>query len=364
MEQIEKIKNVVAKILTGVSTGSGFYHKNLNAFITNFHVVQGERRVCVELSNGDKIVGNVLVANPQKDIALITVDRALDLPQITLQDKKVAQQEKVFALGYPYDLPFTVTEGIVSSPEFVDREVKYIQTDAALNPGNSGGPLVNGDGEIVGMNTQVFRNAQNIGFALPVEYIVEEISMFREDEVTEGYNVRCPSCSDLVTRQVEYCDNCGTQLSFDAFFQQRPLNPLEQFVESKLAGLGVDPILARKGMPDYWEYYRGSAQIRIFVYRNDFLFSTSPLVRLPRKGLVELYTYLLSDPVPPYRFTMTDDVIYLAYRTHLGDLADPDQRGRIGNELMALGQRADELDNFLIEKFNCQWATQSKQDSA
>ena len=173
MEQIERIKDVVAKILTGVSTGTGFYHKNLNAFITNFHVVQGERRVCVELSNGEKVVGTVLVTNPQKDIALVTIDKPLDLPQITLQDKKVAQQEKVFALGYPYDLPFTVTEGIVSSPEFVEREVKYIQTDAALNPGNSGGPLVNGNGEIVGMNTQVFRNAQNIGFALPVEYIVE-----------------------------------------------------------------------------------------------------------------------------------------------------------------------------------------------
>jgi serine protease Do len=363
MEQIERIKDVVAKILTGVSTGSGFYHRDVNAFITNFHVIQGERRVCVELCNGEKVVGTVLVANPQKDIALVTVEKYLDLPQITLQDRKVSQQEKVFALGYPYDLPFTVTEGIVSSPEFVDREVKYIQTDAALNPGNSGGPLVNQNGEIVGMNTQVFRNAQNIGFALPVEYILEEISMFREDGVTKGYNVRCPSCSDLVTEQTEYCENCGTQLSIDAFFQQRPLSLLEQFVESRLAGLGVDPILARKGMPDYWEYYRGSAQIRIFVYRNDFLFSTSPLVRLPRKGLVELYTYLLSDPVAPYRFTMTDDVIYLAYRAHLSDLSDPEQRERIGGELMALGKRADELDNYLIDKFNCKWATQSKRDA-
>jgi serine protease Do len=363
MESIEQIKNAVVKILTGVGTGSGTYHRDLQVVITNFHVVRGERRVAIELSNGEKHVGTVLVANPQRDIALVSLAEPLDLPAVRFGTDKVAQQERVFALGFPYDLPFTITEGTVSSPEHIDRENKYIQTDAAINPGNSGGPLVNQNGEIVGMNTQVYRDAQNIGFALPVEYLVEEIEMFGEDNVSSGYNVRCPSCSVLLGDKAEYCDNCGAKISVDAFFQERPLNNVEKFVEGQLAKHGHDPVMTRRGMPLYWAFYSGSAQIRVFVYRNDFLFATSPLVKLPRKNLVELYKYLLSDPVPPYRFTMTDDVVYLSYRSHLADLADPEQRERIGNELLGISAQADALDNQLIEKFGCKWTNQSRQEA-
>lgn len=359
MESIEQIKDAVVKIFTGCCTGSGTYLRDLKAVITNFHVVQGERRVAVELSNGEKHVGTVLVANPQRDIALVSVAEPLDLPDVHFGETKVAQQERVYALGYPYDLPFTITEGTVSSPEHIERENKYIQTDAAINPGNSGGPLVNNNGEIVGMNTQVYRDAQNIGFALPAEYIIEEIEMFGEDEVSGGYNVRCPSCSVLLGDSAEYCDNCGAKIAVDAFFQQRPLNNVERFVEDQIAKHGLDPIMTRQGMPLYWQFYTGSAQIRVFVYRNDFLFATSPLVKLPRKGLVELYKYLLSDPVPPYRFTMTNDVVYLSYRSHLADLADPDQRERIGRELLGISELADRLDNQLINEYGCKWTTQS-----
>jgi len=363
METIDRIKDAVVKVVTGVTTGSGTYLHSHQVVITNYHVVKGERRVAIELSNGDKFVGNVLVANPQRDIALIRLDKPLDLPSVQIESRGVEQQDRVFALGYPYDLPFTITEGTVSSPERIDREMKYIQTDAALNPGNSGGPLVNEAGQIIGMNTQVYRDAQNIGFALPVEYLVEEFEMFKEDEVSDGYNVRCPACSVLLGDQAEYCDNCGAKISVEAYFEQRPLNSIEQFVESELAKADQDPYMARRGQPLYWEFYSGSAQIRIFIYRHDFLYATSPLVKLPRKNLVDLYKYLLSVPYPPYRFTMTGDVIYLAYRVHLADLADQEQKGRIGRELLQIAQKADELDNHLIDKYGCKWAAQSKQEA-
>lgn len=363
MEAVEKIKKAVVKVITGRSTGSGTYHSNLGIVTTNFHVVRGERQVAVELYNEEKHLGRVLVVNPHRDIALVALDKKLDLPLVELSDTSVTQQEQVFALGFPYDLPFNVTEGIVSSPEFVDREVKYIQTDAALNPGNSGGPLVNTNGEVVGMNTQVYRDAQNIGFAIPVAYLIEEIGMFKEDDVTDGYGVRCPSCAVLLEESVDYCDNCGMQISVNEFFEQRPQSGIENFVESELTKLGQEPVLARTGHSHYWEYYRGSAMIRVFVYRNDYLYSTSPLGRLPRKKIVELYNYMLSDPVPPYRFTVTNDIIYLSFRVHLADLFDEKHRERIGQEMVNLSQKADELDNYLVDTFDCKWTTESRPDS-
>ncbi len=100
----------------------------------------------------------------------------------------------------------------------------------------------------------------------------------------------------------------------------------------------------------------------MFVYRDNFLFSVAPLVRLPRKNLVELFTYVLGDPVPPYQFTMSNDVIHLAYRRHLSDLDDPAQRERIGDEMIAFGEKADELDTYLVKEFDCPWAAQSRQE--
>ena len=360
MEKIEHIKQSVVKIICGSCTGSGFYNGDIGAIVTNHHVVDGERTVAVELPGGEKLVGHVLTVNPQKDIAFVSVGRALDLPSLSVENRPLKQQEPVFALGYPYDLPFTVTRGIVSSTDHVDCELRYIQTDAAINPGNSGGPLVNENGEVVGMNTMMYRDAQNIGFALPAEYLAEEVQMFQEDGVTEGFHVRCPSCAGLIAEPVEYCENCGVKLDA-GLFEERQLNFVEQFVERRLAAAGIDPVLARKGSPEFWTYYRGSSLVRVFTYRDAFLFSAAPLVKLPRKNLVELFTYVLSDPVWPYQFTMSNDVIHLSYRSHLADLNDPEQRERIGDELVGLGARADDLDNHLVETFGCPWATQSRQ---
>ncbi len=361
--EIDQIKAAVVKIVTGVATGSGTYLRDLRAVITNYHVVKGERRVAVELPNGDRHIGDVLTVNPQKDIALVIVDAELDLPAVGIARRQVTQQEQVFAVGYPYNLPLTVTAGIVSSPEHKERDLRFIQTDAAINPGNSGGPLVNREGEIVGMNTQIYRDAQNIGFALPAEYLVEEIEMFKEDAATEGFNVRCPSCTVFLSEASEYCDNCGVKRGDTDYFQERPLNHIERFVEGEIAKTGRDPLMARQGSHLYWEFYRGSAMIRVFVYRNNFLFGVAPLAKLPRKNIVALYKYLLSAPISPYRFTMTDDIIYLAYRTHLSDLSDSGERERIGRELMAVADKADELDTYLVNTFKCRWASESRQEA-
>ncbi len=360
MDNLERIQPSVAKVICGLSTGSGFWNAEVGVFITNHHVVAGERRVALQLSDGRKVAGSVVTVNPRIDIALVRPDEPLELPGLTFSDRALSVQEPVCALGFPYDLPFTVTRGIVSSTNHVSQEIRYIQTDAAINPGNSGGPLVDENGVVVGMNTMIYRDAQNIGFAIPTEYLLEEIAMFREDEVGDGYHVRCPSCACLLSQETAYCENCGVQLENEGLFEERPLDFVEQFVEGHLAAAGVDPVLARDGSPQFWTYYRGSSFVRIFVYRDEFLFSAAPLARLPRKNLVELFRFLLSDAVSPYRFTLSNDVIHLAYRVHLADLEDGEQRERIGRELVQMGEKADELDTYLVHTFQCPWAALSR----
>ena len=360
MSNIEEIKKVVVKIITGVTTGSGMYMKELNAVITNFHVVAGERSVAVQFQDESRLIGAVSVVNPKTDLAIISLQQPVDLPPIVFKDEKAKHQEKVFALGYPFDLPFTVTAGIVSSPEYQKSNIKYIQTDAALNPGNSGGPLVNERGEIIGINTQVLKDAQNVGFAVPVEYLIEETTLLKQEGLKDQYRVRCPSCSGLLTKEVEYCDNCGVEINVRQLFQMRPLSPLEQFMESQLPNLGINPILARKGQPEYWEYYYGSALIRTFTFRGDYLFTTSPLAKLPKKNLQELFTYVLSNPVPPFMLGISEDIVYISHRFHLADLMEKPEHARIGQEIITMAKKANEIDDYLVTTFGCSWAPQSK----
>ena len=363
MTILETIQPSVVKVICGLSTGSGFWNADIQVFITNYHVIAGERRVAMELFDGRKIAGRVISVNPRVDIARVRPEEDIQLAGLLISNRPLRVQEPVFALGFPYDLPFTVTRGIVSSTQHFQQEIRYIQTDAAINPGNSGGPLVDEQGSVVGMNTMMYRDAQNIGFAIPSEYLLEEIAMFQEDFIADGYHVRCPSCACLLSENIAYCENCGVQLENELFFHERPLNLVEQFVEKYLAFSGVDPVLARDGSSQFWTYYRGSSLIRIFVYRDEFLFSVAPLARLPRKNLVELFHYLLSDAVAPYRFTLTSDVIHLAYRVHLSDLDNEAHRERIGRELIALGAKADEMDTYLVQHFQCPWAAQSRPEN-
>ncbi len=188
------------------------------------------------------------------------------------------------------------------------------------------------------MNTMIYRDAQNIGFAIPSEYLLEEIAMFKEDRVADGYYVRCPSCACLLSEEVVYCENCGVQLENEGFFEERPLDFVEQFVESQLSSAGVDPCWHAM-VPPVLDLLSGLFVRSHFRVPRRVSLSAAPLARLPRKNLVELFQYLLSDAVAPYRFTLSNDVIHLSYRVHLSDLEDDSQRERIGQELIRRAKR-------------------------
>src|SRR5215208_4918052 len=155
--------------------GSGFIVNPKGYILTNHHVIEDAARITVGLQSGEKYRGTVVGVDPETDVAVIKIEAPKDLPTVTLGDSNAAQVgDWVLAMGSPFGLDQTVTAGIISKKERENPSFnvfqRFLQTDAAINRGNSGGPLVNMRGEVIGMNSQIATSTgdyNGIGFALP-----------------------------------------------------------------------------------------------------------------------------------------------------------------------------------------------------
>jgi serine protease Do len=155
--------------------GSGFIVDGKGYILTNQHVIEGATRITVGLLSGEKFRGKVVGVDEETDVAVIKIDPNHDLPTVKLGDSNGAQVgDWVLAIGSPFGLDQTVTAGIISKKEretpYFTTFQRFLQTDAAINRGNSGGPLVNMHGEVIGMNSQIATSTgdyNGIGFALP-----------------------------------------------------------------------------------------------------------------------------------------------------------------------------------------------------
>jgi serine protease Do len=158
------------------SLGSGFIVHSDGYVVTNHHVIAGAREIRVELLDGRKLPAELISSNPDADLAVLKIKSDKPLPALELGDSAdLMIGEPVIAVGNPMGFSHSVSTGIVSA---VHRDLSrdgsetglkdVIQTDAAINPGNSGGPLLNAYGQVIGINTAIRSDAQNIGFAIPV----------------------------------------------------------------------------------------------------------------------------------------------------------------------------------------------------
>ena len=182
----------------GQATGSGFVIDDEGHVVTNQHVVDGADQVEVVNAEGEEFDAEVVGADPSTDIALLDVEDGADLPVLPLgSTESLSVGDPVVAIGSPFGLQGTVTSGIVSG---LDREIQApdgfaidgaIQTDAALNSGNSGGPLLDAQGRVVGVNSQIeSRTGGNIGigYAVPIDTAKTVVEQLIEDgTAAHGY---------------------------------------------------------------------------------------------------------------------------------------------------------------------------------
>lgn len=176
------------------SLGSGFIISDDGYILTNHHVIEGAEKVVVRLNDRREIEAELVGSDKRSDVALLKVD-ADDLPALEIgSSSRLDVGEWVLAIGSPFGFDSTVTAGIVSAKERAlpgDSYVPFIQTDVAINPGNSGGPLFNLDGEVVGINSQIYTRSggfMGVSFSIPIDVAMEVADQLKEKgSVSRGW---------------------------------------------------------------------------------------------------------------------------------------------------------------------------------
>jgi serine protease Do len=179
------------------SLGSGFVISSDGYLLTNNHVIAGADEILVRFNDRRELNAELVGADPRSDLALLKVE-AENLPTVQLGKSETLEVgEWVLAIGSPFGFDYSVTAGIVSAKgrslptEENENYVPFIQTDVAINPGNSGGPLFNLDGEVVGINSQIYSNSggfMGVSFAIPIDVAMEVVDQIKEQgRVSRGW---------------------------------------------------------------------------------------------------------------------------------------------------------------------------------
>src|SRR5215204_3327167 len=354
---IELYRPAIIQIATQTSTGTGFYVKEFDLIVTNEHVVNKTSEVTIAGRLFEKRLARAWYIDKKHDLAFLQAPEGIQLPDVKLGDYNLVHDgEVVVAIGHPFGLNYTATQGVISKVDRIREGVKYIQIDAAINPGNSGGPLVNKQGHVIGINSFIIRGGDNLGFALPVSYVKEALELYLPYKGEPS--TRCHSCNHLVLASnieaSKYCPYCGTEVKLPQP-PEREAKPvgIAKTVEEIIKELGKDVKLARDGNNN-WSVKEGVAKIKInYNPDNYFVAGDAYLCQLPTDTtrIKPLYQFLLQE-----NYKMDSLVLSCVKQNIVLSciMYDMDMTKEAGIEMFRdLFQKADYYDALLEKEFGC-----------
>ncbi len=354
-EIIEKIKPYVVQIASPYATGTGFYVPVYNLVITNEHVIRGCKTIVVQDFTGKRQIGTVVYLDTKHDLSMIRLSN----PLTHLNEKLIFSSQsqigtEVIALGHPYGLSFSSTFGIISNTDLEVEGISYIMHDAALNPGNSGGPLIDKSGEIIGINSSIFKEGKNIGIAIHGAFVEESLKAFINSNFTKG--TKCPSCLHLnedKTDNTNSCTICGMEIELISNLPEYTPIGIAKRVEDIIERLNYKPETCRRGQLS-WELVKGSATINVNYHsKSGYLSAESILCNIPSDRVIELYQFLLQSNynAKGLTFSIKENNIILSlmvYDQHLNE-----ESTYILLEYLL--QTSDEYDDVLVNKYKATW---------
>lgn len=354
IEIIEKYKNVIIQISTPHGSGTGFYLKENDLIVTNEHVVRGSAECIIDGSGFEKALTEVLYTDTMHDLAFLKPPKDHSLAAVELSNAQIKEGDAVMAIGHPYGLKYTATQGIISKAERLMNNINFIQVDAAINPGNSGGPLVSDTGHIVGVNSAKITQADNLGFALPMSYLKDSLDEFAK--VKDEKAVRCGSCGNVVTKSQEedgYCPHCGARIEIPDTVEEYTTSGVAKEIEALIVDIGKDLKLSRRGK-NSWEFDEGSATIRLYFNENSgFIIGDAHLCRLPKTNIKEIYEYLLRENNKPGGLVFSSSnqnivLSFIIYQKYFNL-----ETGK--KTLEDLAKKADYYDHVLVDDYGALW---------
>ncbi len=319
-----QIKRSVVGVRVLLGDGTGWIALDNELVVTNFHVVGYEPKARLRGVDQREVEAKVIYASTRHDIALLMPETPLGAPPLPLgRSHEVEQGQSVAAIGHPFGLSFSVTRGILSATHREFDGVPHLQTDAALNPGNSGGPLVDDGGRVIGVNT-FLRAGQNLGFAVPIHlfgHVLSRLNVAPEEALKLDPIYRCLGCEAAFNPRTERCVRCGRAVP------NAERAHSDHLVEQDEAAVIVSRVLEHLGYvsnqlrvaEDVWKIPLPIGD-GILVMINDagtVVNFAVRLAQLPRTGHEGLYRFLLSynDRTSGVcRASIESDIVYVSMR--------------------------------------------------
>ena len=354
---VDKYKQVIIQIATPYSVGTGFYLAKYDLIVTNEHVVRDNREVVIDGELFDRQLVQVLYLDEINDLAFLKAPKNHQFPSVGIREESdLHVGEVVLSLGHPFGQNYQSKEGRIDAIEFKETEILYYEHSALLSPGNSGGPLFDTKGYLVGVNTFLIRSGQEIGYSLPLSKLKEGLQVYSNSNA--NYLIKCGECKQVIEdpeTTSRRCTHCGGKVSYISKIPIYEPIGINKQIEEMLSELNHDAMLARRG-PYNWEVEQGSALIHVAYHEKTGLITgDAHLCSIPDQDVLPLYSYLLKAnyELEGLSFTVKDNEVILSllifdqYLIKLTAL-------RLFEHLFKM---ADYYDDILVDDFNAKWLT-------